>query len=119
MKNGIQELGDMVKDNCTHHWLIDSDNVGRCRHCLEVRDFRELLTREKVFAVAGRRGAKARKEALGKKSAAAKERWQDPEYRAKQSVAMKAAWQNPEYRAKQRVTHVSLPGRHHKKEKLL
>jgi len=85
-----------------------------------VRDFGILLQREGVFVVAGRRGAKARKEVLDKKSAAriaaAKERWQDPEYRAKQSVAMKAAWQDPEYQAKQSAAHTSLPGRHHKKE---
>lgn len=67
MKNGIQELGDMVKSNCTHHWMIDSDNVGRCRYCGEVKDFGELLRRAGVLAVAGRRGAKARKEVLDKK----------------------------------------------------
>ena len=57
----------MDNNNCTHHWLIDSDNVGRCRYCPEVRDFGRLLQREGVFAVAGRRGAKARKEVLGKR----------------------------------------------------
>ncbi|MBA7716143.1 hypothetical protein ES703_125208 [subsurface metagenome] len=54
-------------NNCTHHWIIDSDTVGRCRYCLEVRDFGRLLQREGVFAIAGRRGAKARKKVLGKK----------------------------------------------------
>lgn len=48
--------------NCTHHWIIDSDNVGHCKYCPEVRDFGRLLERAGVFAVAGRRGAKARKE---------------------------------------------------------
>ena len=50
-----------------HYWIVDSENVGRCRDCPEVRDFGRLLQREGVFAVAGRRGAKARKEVLGKK----------------------------------------------------
>jgi len=72
MKEGIQELGDMVNDNCTHYWIIDSSNVGRCRYCPEVRDFGELLMREGVEA--GRRGAKARKEALGKKRGRKKRR---------------------------------------------
>ena len=53
--------------NCTHYFIINSENVGRCRYCPEVRDFGKLLQREGVFAVAGRRGAKARKEVLGKK----------------------------------------------------
>ena len=53
--------------NCTHHFIIDSDNVGRCRYCPEVRDFGRLLQREGVFAVAGRRGAKARKRGRKKK----------------------------------------------------
>jgi len=62
MKNGIQELGDMVKSNCTHHWIINSSNVGRCRDCPEVRDFGELLVREgQYFKKAGRRGAKVSK----------------------------------------------------------
>ncbi|MBA7521256.1 hypothetical protein ES705_13361 [subsurface metagenome] len=25
-----------------HHWMIDSNNVGRCRYCPEVRDFGKL-----------------------------------------------------------------------------
>ncbi|MBA7549457.1 hypothetical protein ES705_41938 [subsurface metagenome] len=50
-----------------HHWIIDSSNVGYCKDCPEVRDFGRLLQREGVFVLAGRRGAKARKEALGKK----------------------------------------------------
>jgi len=62
-------LGDIKVDNnnCTHHWIIDWDNVGHCKYCPAVRDFGELLRRNGVFAVAGRRGAKARKEVLGKK----------------------------------------------------
>ena len=57
----------MDNNNCTHHWLLDSENVGHCKFCPEVRDFGRLLQREGVFAVAGRRGAKARKEVLGKR----------------------------------------------------
>ena len=45
--------------NCIHYWVIDSDNVGRCKYCLEVRDFLQLLRRAGVYVVAGRRGAKA------------------------------------------------------------
>ncbi len=51
--------------NCTHYWIIDSDNVGRCKHCPEVRDFGSLLRRAGVFVAAGRRGAKASEEVLG------------------------------------------------------
>jgi len=85
--------------NCTHYWIIDSSNVGRCQYCPEVRDFGDLLQKQGVFVAAGRRGSEARQEALrGKRdrrkknpaanakiSAAAKKRWQDPEYRAKMS----------------------------------
>lgn len=53
--------------NCTHYWIIDSDNVGRCKHCPEVRDFGSLLRRAGVFVVEGQRGAKAGEKILGKK----------------------------------------------------
>ncbi|GAH20486.1 unnamed protein product [marine sediment metagenome] len=84
-----------------HHWIIDSSNVGRCRDCPEVRDFSKLLGREgyglgikaKKGGSKGKRGKEqatiAKISASPRKSAAAKERWQDPEYRAKQSAAMK------------------------------
>jgi len=91
--------------NCTHHFIIDSENVGRCKYCPAVRDFGRLLQREGVFTAAGWRGAKARLETLGKKRG--------------RSVAAKKNWQDPEYRARQRAAHASLPGRHHKKEEAL
>ncbi len=50
-----------------HHFIINSENVGYCKDCPEVRDFGRLLQREGVFVLAGRRGAKARKGVLGKK----------------------------------------------------
>jgi len=50
-----------------HYWIINSKNVGHCKYCPEVSDFGMLLQKQGVFAVAGRRGANARKEALGKK----------------------------------------------------
>ena len=57
----------MAEGNCTHHFIIDSDNVGRCRYCPEVRDFGRLLQRAGVYVVAGRRGAKASKGKRGRK----------------------------------------------------
>jgi len=56
MKDGIQELGDMVKDNCTHHWIINSENVGHCKYCPEARDFNRLLRREGLLS-----GSKSKK----------------------------------------------------------
>ena len=98
--------------NCTHHFIIDSDNVGICRHCGEVRDFGKLQGHEsKLLGLPSKRGG-----TRSKRSAAAKKLWQDPGVRARRSAAAKERWQNPEYRAKQRVTHMSLPGRRHKKE---
>ena len=46
-----------------HHFIINSENVGHCKYpgCPEVKDIGRLLQREGVFAVAGRRGAKASK----------------------------------------------------------
>jgi hypothetical protein len=94
-----------------HYWIIDSYNVGRCKDCPEVRDFGKLLGREgfgvrsksKNGGTRGKRGKGqatiAKISASPRKSVAAKERWQDPEYQAKQSAAMK--------------------GRRHKKEALL
>ncbi|MBA7465058.1 hypothetical protein ES707_00219 [subsurface metagenome] len=101
--------------NCTHHWLLDSDNVGRCKFCGEVRNFGNLQGHEsKLLGLPSKRGG-----VRGKRSAAAKKLWQDPEFRARRGAKMKAAWQDPEYRAKQSAAHASLPGRHHKKEALV
>jgi len=50
-----------------HHFIINSENVGRCKYCPEIRDFGRLLQKAGVFVAAGRRGADARKEALGEK----------------------------------------------------
>lgn len=99
---------------CTHYWVIDSYNVGVCKYCQEVRDFDRLQGNESKLL--GLKSEIGKAEGRARRSAAAKKRWEDLEYRAKQSVAMKAAWEDPEYRIKQKVTHMSLPGRHHKKE---
>ena len=44
-----------------HHFIFNSENVGKCKYCSEVKDCGRLLRREGVFAAAGRRGAKASK----------------------------------------------------------
>ncbi|MBU0846724.1 hypothetical protein KKH23_05995 [Patescibacteria group bacterium] len=51
----------VLESECTHYWIIGSDNVGHCKYCPAVRDFGRLLQRAGVFAAAGRRGAKASK----------------------------------------------------------
>ena len=48
-----------------HYFLINSENIGHCKYCPEVRNFLELLRRNGVFVKAGRRGAK--KEGMGRK----------------------------------------------------
>ncbi|MBA7634672.1 hypothetical protein ES703_42262 [subsurface metagenome] len=54
------------EDKCPpHYFMVNSENVGYCKDCPAVKDFGRLLQKEGVFA--GRRGAKARKEVLGKK----------------------------------------------------
>lgn len=50
-----------------HYFIVDVDNVGRCKYCPEVQDFAVALRRNEVFVTAGRRGAKARRETRGKK----------------------------------------------------
>ena len=54
--------------------MIDSSNVGHCIYCPVVRDFGRLLQKQGVFVAAGRRGAKARKEVLGKRGRKPKDR---------------------------------------------
>ena len=34
------------KGQCIHHWVIDENDVGTCKKCGEVRDFRALLATE-------------------------------------------------------------------------
>ncbi|GAI72046.1 unnamed protein product [marine sediment metagenome] len=102
MKNGIQELGDMVKHKCPpHHFIVNSENVGYCKDCPEVKDFGRLLggvefglrSKSKNGGTRGKRGKGqatiAKISASPRKSVAAKKRWQDPEYQAKQSAAIK------------------------------
>ena len=57
----------MDNKTCTHYWVIDSDNVGRCKYCPEVRDFGSLRRMAGVFVAAGRRGAEALGEKRGRK----------------------------------------------------
>ena len=105
----------MDNNNCTHWWIINSENVGRCKFCGEVRDFGKSQGHEsKLLGLKSKSGG-----TRSKRSAAAKKLWQDPEFRARRGAKMKAAWQNPEYRAKQSAAHASLPGRRHKKEEIL
>ena len=56
-----------------HYWIIDSDNVGHCRYCPEVRNFGKLLRKaEKSVVGSGpaslvkpnRRRGRKKKEAL-------------------------------------------------------
>jgi len=35
----------MNKGHCTHHWVIDQLNGGRCKKCPAVRDFGALMKR--------------------------------------------------------------------------
>ena len=77
----------MGDKQCIHYWIVDNKDVGRCRHCGAVEDFGALMRREE------------RKTVSPVESAAAKKRWQDPEFQAKQIAARKKRWQ--EHRAKQ------------------
>ena len=49
-----------------HHFIIDSQNVGRCQYCPKVKDFGELLRREGYLSrpkskKGGKRGKRGRK----------------------------------------------------------
>jgi len=81
----------MGDKQCVHYWIVDNKDIGRCRHCGAVEDFGALMRREE--------GKNALKTVSLVESAAAKKRWQDPEYQAKQIAARKKRWQ--EHRAKQ------------------
>ena len=52
--------GEKRKHKCPpHYFIIDSTNVGVCRYCGEVRDFRELLGREpKLLGLKSKSGGK-------------------------------------------------------------
>jgi len=95
-----QKVKTKKKHKCPpHYWIINSENVGHCKYCPEVSDFGMLLQKQGVFVAAARRGANAssvarrpshsrgkkKEPANAKISAAAKKRWEDPEYRAKMS----------------------------------
>ena len=55
-----------------HHFIINSENVGHCKYCPEVRDFWELLRRDgyglgsksKKGGSKGKRGRKKKEELL-------------------------------------------------------
>lgn len=49
------------KNDCIHHWIIDSRNIGRCIKCPAVKDFGALLEpreRRAVNREKSRRGGK-------------------------------------------------------------
>lgn len=50
-----------------HYFILDVENVGRCKYCPEVRDFGDALRRSGVFVLGGKRGAKANKGKRGRK----------------------------------------------------
>ncbi len=81
--------------NCTHYFIIDCYNVGRCKYCPEVGDFSKLQRHEsKLLGLTaksgGTKGKRGKEQATQKSLSsehkrkigeAVKERWQDPEYR--------------------------------------
>jgi hypothetical protein len=34
--------GPYEKKTCVHHWMIDNKNIGRCKKCGEIRDFKKV-----------------------------------------------------------------------------
>ncbi|GAJ04299.1 unnamed protein product, partial [marine sediment metagenome] len=36
-----------AKEGCIHYWIIDSKDVGRCKRCGKVKDFRKLQEKSK------------------------------------------------------------------------
>ncbi|MBA7540292.1 hypothetical protein ES705_32587 [subsurface metagenome] len=70
-----------MANKCVHHWIIDSQNIGRCQKCQAVRDFSKLQRRLGQGQVPVAR------------SEAAIKRWQDEEYREKQTAAHKNQWE--------------------------
>ncbi len=69
----VQQKVKTRKHKCPpHYFMINSENVGRCRYCPEVRDFRERLRREgyglglkaKSGGKRGKRGRKKKEELL-------------------------------------------------------
>jgi len=63
----VQQKVKTRKHKCPpHHFIIDSQNVGRCKYCPEVRDFGESLRREgyglgKKAKKGGKKGKRGRK----------------------------------------------------------
>jgi len=49
-----------AKHKCPpHHFILNSENVGHCKYCPEVRDFGELLGREpRLLGLKSKRGGK-------------------------------------------------------------
>jgi len=81
----VNEATEEVK--CTHHWVIDSYNVGICRYCKQVKDFSKFLKGESRLL--GLKSASSKAETGARRSAAARKRWQNPAFRAKMSAVMK------------------------------
>lgn len=41
-----------MPDKCVHHWIIDSEGIGRCKKpgCNAVKDFRSLQRKKDRFS---------------------------------------------------------------------
>ncbi|MBA7633365.1 hypothetical protein ES703_40931 [subsurface metagenome] len=47
----VQQKVKTRKHKCPpHHFIINSENVGHCKYCPEVRDFNRLLRREGLLS---------------------------------------------------------------------
>ena len=55
----VQQKVKTRKHKCPpHHFIIDSGNVGHCKYCPEVRDFRGLLRQEGYGGSKSKKGGK-------------------------------------------------------------
>ncbi len=43
-----------ITDTCVHFWLVDGLDIGRCRKCHAVKDFRALQTQARQGGYRGR-----------------------------------------------------------------
>ena len=49
MRLKVKKVTEEKHECPPHHFIINSDNVGQCKYCPEIRDFGRLLQRAGVF----------------------------------------------------------------------
>jgi len=81
-KRNVGSAMVLTVDRCTHHWMIDSDNLGVCKHCGRKRNFKKMINEAKEAEAGRRKGHVSKTKAVKHTSSGLKARNSKTRYRS-------------------------------------